>query len=67
MFSKNQEQGISLVDESSKNNDNSNFIKNPLPTPKPHVSRELCYDYDLKPSDMDFDIKDLKGKDYYDI
>ena len=67
MFAKTKDQGISLVDEKSKNDDNSNFIKNPLPTPKPHVSKELTYDYDLKPSDMDFDIKDLKGKDYYDI
>lgn len=67
MLSKSKEQGISLVDDNSKDDKNYNFIKNPLPTPKPHVSKELCYDYDLKPSDMDFDIKDLKGKDYYDI
>lgn len=43
------------------------FIKNPLPTPKPHVTRELAYDYDLSPSEMDFDITDMKGKDFYDI
>lgn len=43
------------------------FIKNPLPGPKPHVTRELAYDYDLAPSDMDFDITDMKGKDFYDI
>lgn len=43
------------------------LIKNPLPGPKPHVSRELSFDYIPKDSEMDYDIKDLSGKDYYDI
>ncbi len=42
------------------------LIKNPLPVPKPHVTRELSYDVEPEEYD-DFDIKDLKGKDYYDI
>lgn len=58
-------EGISLV-ETDPNLKATPMIKNPLPTPKPHVTRELTYDYDLEEGD-DFDIKDLKGKDYYDI
>lgn len=50
-----------LVEEKPK------LIKNPLPGPKPHVTRELSYDYIPKESEMDFDLKDLSGKDYYDI
>ena len=66
MFGRNaSEIDLTTVNESKKQNDN--FIKNPLPGPKPHVSKELSYDYDLKPSEMDFDLKDLQGKDYYDI
>lgn len=58
--------GISLV-EADPGYRSSGFIKNPLPGPKPHVSKELSYDYDLKDDELDFDITDLKGKDYYDI
>ena len=43
------------------------MIRNPLPGPKPHVAKELNYDYIPKESEMDFDIKDLKGKDFYDL
>ncbi len=43
------------------------LIRNPLPGPKPHVSRELTYDYVPKESEMKFDIDDLKGRDYYDV
>ncbi len=45
----------------------SPMIKNPLPGPKPHIAKELTFDYDLKDDELDFDITDLKGKDYYDI
>ncbi len=43
------------------------LIKNPLPGPKPHVSRELSYDYIPKETEMDYDLKDMSGKDYYDV
>ncbi len=43
------------------------FIKNVLPTPKPHTPKELSFDFDPSGSDMDYDINDLKGKDFYDI
>lgn len=59
-------EGISLV-EADPNLKATAMIKNPLPTPKPHVTRELTYDYDLRDDQLDFDINDLKGKDYYDI
>ncbi len=43
------------------------MIRNPLPGPKPHVAKELNYDYIPKESEMDFDIVDLKGKDFFDF
>lgn len=43
------------------------LIRNPLPGPKPHVARELNYDYMPKTSEMKYDIEDLKGRDYFDI
>ncbi len=43
------------------------MIRNPLPGPKPHVAKELNYDYNPKPSEMEFDIVDLKGKDFFDF
>lgn len=43
------------------------LIRNPLPGPKPHVAKELNYDYLPKESEMKFDIDDLKGRDYYDL
>ncbi|MBP5494451.1 MAG: hypothetical protein J6X97_05090 [Lachnospiraceae bacterium] len=58
--------GLTLV-ETVPDRSNSGFIKNPLPGPKPHVARELTYDYDFKDDDLEFDITDMKGKDYYDI
>ncbi|MBP5528832.1 MAG: hypothetical protein J6X80_02170 [Lachnospiraceae bacterium] len=61
-----QASGLTLV-ETVPDRSSAGFIKNPLPGPKPHVARELTYDYDFKDEDLDFDITDLKGKDYYDI
>ena len=43
------------------------MIRNPLPGPKPHVAKELNYDYIPKESEMDYDLKDLKGRDYFDL
>lgn len=43
------------------------LIRNPLPGPKPHVARELNYDYMPKTSEMKYDIEDLHGRDYFDI
>ena len=42
-------------------------FNNPVPGPKPHVPRELAFDYDPKEEEMDFDITDLDGKDFYDV
>ena len=54
--------------EDSKNTDSDNhMIKNVLPGPKPHVPKELAFDYDPTEDEMDFDIKDLTGKDFYDV
>lgn len=43
------------------------LIRNPLPGPKPHVSKDFNYDYLPKESEMKFDIDDLKGRDYFDL
>lgn len=43
------------------------LIRNPLPGPKPHVAKELNYDYIPKESEMKFDIEDMKGRDYFDF
>ena len=43
------------------------MIKNVLPTPKPHVSKEMNFDYELKEDELDYDITDIKGREYYDI
>ncbi len=43
------------------------LIHNPLPGPRPHVAKELNYDYQPKDSEMDYDLKDMAGKDYFDI
>ncbi|MBQ8247693.1 MAG: glycosyltransferase family 39 protein [Lachnospiraceae bacterium] len=43
------------------------LIRNPLPGPKPHVAKELSYDYTPKASEMKFDLEDMRGRDYYDI
>ena len=43
------------------------LIKNPVPGPKEHVAKELTFDYDPKDDELDFDLKDLNGKDFYDI
>ena len=58
--------GLTLV-EDVPDKSTAGFIKNPLPGPKPHVARELTYDYEFKDDDLEFDITDMKGKDYYDI
>lgn len=42
------------------------FIENPLPMPKRREHKEM--DYAFEPADSDdYDIKDLAGKDFYDI
>ncbi|MBR3039941.1 MAG: hypothetical protein IKI20_04715 [Lachnospiraceae bacterium] len=53
--------------EEKKAEEKPSFIKNPLPGPKPHVSRELVFDYELKDDEWDYDLKDISGKEYYDI
>ena len=43
-----------------------NYIENPLPVPKRKVHKEM--DYAIKTRDNDdYDLKDMSGKDFYDI
>lgn len=43
------------------------MIHNPLPTPRPHVAKNLDYDFEPRSSELKYDLNDLQGKDYYDI
>ncbi len=42
------------------------FIENPLPGPKPHVKKEMNYDYEVAADKMYFDIE-KPANNYYDI
>ena len=55
------------VEEKAVEENKVKEIKNVLPGPKPHVPKELVFDYDPTEEEMDFDIKDLTGKDFYDV
>lgn len=35
----------------------TDFIPNPLPGPKPHVKKQMQYDYEVPPDRMRFDIE----------
>lgn len=43
------------------------FIENPLPVPKRREHKEMDYAFEPTGSDEDYDLKDLAGKDFYDI
>ncbi len=61
-----QSQSVSTA-EAAVQQERPRLIHNPLPGPKPHVAKELAYDYQPKDSEMDYDLKDLSGRDYFDI
>ena len=43
------------------------FIKNPLPVPKRREHKEMDFALELTPENDEFDIKDMTGKDFFDI
>ena len=43
----------------------TDFIPNPLPGPKPHVKKEMKFDYEVTPEQMRFDIE-KPDRMYYD-
>lgn len=43
-----------------------NYIENPLPVPKRREHKEMDFAFELSDND-DFDLKDMAGKDFYDI
>ena len=43
------------------------YIENPLPVPKRREHKEMDYAFVPTGSDEDYDMKDLTGKDFYDI
>lgn len=42
------------------------FIENPLPGPKPHVKKQMNYDYEVPEDKMHYDIEEPERM-YYDI
>ncbi len=42
-------------------------LKNPLPTPKKHVPKEMDFDREPAQLDMHFDVVDMSGIDFFDI
>lgn len=43
------------------------YIENPLPVPKRREHKEMNYAFEPTGSNDDYDLKDLSGKDFYDI
>lgn len=43
------------------------YIENPLPVPKRREHKEMDYAFEPTGRDEDYDVKDLTGKDFYDI
>lgn len=43
------------------------YIENPLPVPKRREHKEMNYAFEPTGSDDDYDVKDMTGKDFYDI
>ena len=61
-----QHDGIQEASDDSLAKRPVKFIKNPLPGPKPHVKKEMNYDYEVPPDKMFFDI-DKPSRNYYDL
>lgn len=43
------------------------YIENPLPVPKRREHKEMDYAFEPTGKDEDYDMKDMTGKDYFDI
>ncbi len=43
------------------------YIENPLPVPKRREHKEMDYAFEPTGKDDDYDVRDLAGKDYFDI
>ncbi len=43
------------------------YIENPLPVPKRREHKEMDYAFEPTGKDDDYDVRDLTGKDYFDI
>lgn len=43
------------------------YIENPLPVPKRREHKEMDFAFEPTGSDSDYDIKDMTGRDFYDI
>ena len=43
------------------------YLENPLPVPKRREHKEMDYAFEPTGKDDDYDVKDMTGKDYFDI
>lgn len=55
-----------MAGQESEEKKNIKYIENPLPGPRPHVKKEMTYDYEVPENKMFFDI-DTPRDNYYDI
>lgn len=58
---------IKLDDLEESENKSPQFIENPLPMPKRKEHKEMDYVVEISTENDDFDLKDLSGKDFFDI
>ena len=56
-----------LEDSEELEDKNIQFIENPLPVPKRREHKEMDYAVEISTENDDFDLKDLSGKDFFDI
>lgn len=59
------EEGIDMGAETQEVKKEVKYIQNPLPGPKPHVKREMTYDYEVPADKMHYDIEN-PSRNYYD-
>ncbi len=52
------------MEEKDMNKPQIEYIKNPLPGPKPHVKKEMDYDYEVPPEKMKYDIENPHNNFY---
>ena len=61
-----QHDGIQEASDDSLAKRPVKFIKNPLPGPKPHVKKEMNYDYEVPPDQLPFALH-KRSRNYHDL
>lgn len=60
----NQNVNTEVMQQNAQPEKKVQLIHNPLPGPKPHVKRQLGYDYEVPADQMHFDIECPDNDDY---